>query len=54
MLKKDVIDFFNLCASDWDDEMIRDDRIVNIILDNAMVSARKSESRSLCSRQEAT
>lgn len=41
MLKKDVIDFFNLCASDWDDEMIRDDRIVNIILDNAMVSEGK-------------
>jgi len=37
MLKKDVIDFFDHCAPDWDDEMIRDDRIINIILDNAMV-----------------
>ena len=41
MLKKDVIDFFDRCASDWDDEMIRDDRIINMILDNAMVGEGK-------------
>ena len=41
MLKKDVIDFFDRCASAWDDEMIRDDRIINSILDNAMVSEGK-------------
>lgn len=37
MQKKDVIEFFDCCASKWDEEMIRDDRIINRILDNAGV-----------------
>ena len=41
MLKKEVIEFFDRCASEWDSAMIRDDRIINIILDNAMVSKGK-------------
>ena len=41
MLKKDVIDFFDRRASNWDAEMIRDDRIINNILDNASVSEGK-------------
>lgn len=41
MLKEDVIEFFDRCALEWDSTMIRDDRIINIILDNAMVSEGK-------------
>ena len=35
--KNDVIKFFDMCAADWDAEMIRDDDIINTILDNAGV-----------------
>lgn len=35
--KKDVIEFFDRCASGWDSEMIRSDEIIGIILDNAEI-----------------
>jgi len=38
MEKKDVIEFFDRCAPDWDADMIKDDRIIGAILDNAEVS----------------
>ena len=41
MLKEEVIAFFDRRASDWDAKMIRDDRIINSILDNALVSEGK-------------
>lgn len=41
MNKKDVIDFFDKCAPSWDAEMIRDDEIINFILDNAQVAEGK-------------
>ena len=41
MLKKNIIEFFDHYAPNWDAEMIRDDRIINIILDNALVSEGK-------------
>ena len=37
--KQAVIDFFDRCAPTWDAEMIRSDRKINIILDNARVGA---------------
>ena len=37
MRKKDVIEFFDRRASQWDAELIRHDDIINIILDNAGV-----------------
>lgn len=37
MNKKDVIEFFDRCAEWWDADMIKDDRIIEIILDNAEV-----------------
>ena len=41
MEKTDIIDFFNRCAPTWDAEMIRSDRKIGIILDNASVTAGK-------------
>lgn len=41
MEKKDIIEFFDKCAPKWDAEMIRDDEIINRILDNAQVAAGK-------------
>lgn len=41
MEKKDVIEFFNTCAPCWDDNMIRSDEIIDIILDNAGVEQGK-------------
>ena len=35
MEKKDVIAFFDRCAPSWDAEMIKSDRIIGNILDNA-------------------
>lgn len=35
--KSDVIEFFDRCAPSWDAELIRSDRKINIILDNAGV-----------------
>ena len=35
MEKKDIIDFFDRCAPDWDAEMIRNEKIITTILDNA-------------------
>ena len=40
--KQDVIDFFDKCAVSWDEEMIKSDEIVNIILDNAEITEGKS------------
>lgn len=37
MDKKDVIEFFDTLASDWDADMIRNDEIINKILDGAGV-----------------
>ena len=41
MLKKDVIEFFDMCAPKWDADMIRNDEIINRILDNAGVQEGK-------------
>ena len=38
---KEVIEFFDRLAPGWDAEMIRNDEIINIILDNAGVKAGK-------------
>ncbi|MBQ7600192.1 MAG: methyltransferase domain-containing protein [Clostridia bacterium] len=40
--KREVREFFDSCAPSWDAEMIKDDRIINIILDNASVSTGKN------------
>ena len=37
MRKQDVIEFFDRCAPAWDAEMIKNDEIINKILDNAEV-----------------
>lgn len=37
MQKKDVIEFFDMCALEWDADMIRNDEIINTILDNTKV-----------------
>ena len=37
MQKKDIIDFFDMCAPKWDESMIRNDQVINKILDNANV-----------------
>lgn len=39
MDKKDVIEFFDRCAPTWDAEMIKNDRIIETILDNAEIDA---------------
>ena len=39
MEKKDVIEFFDRCASTWDAGMIKDDGIIERILDGAEVAA---------------
>lgn len=39
MNKQDVIRFFDEKASGWDADMIRSDRIINTILDNAQIQA---------------
>ena len=39
MEKKDVIEFFDRCAPSWDAEMIKSDKKINTILDNAEVGA---------------
>ena len=39
MDKKDIIAFFDRCAPSWDAEMIKSDRIIGTILDNAEVQA---------------
>lgn len=38
MEKKDIIEFFDRCAPTWDAEMIKNDKIIGTILDNAEVS----------------
>ena len=37
MEKKDVIEFFDRCAPTWDAEMVKSDKIINAILDNAEI-----------------
>ena len=37
MEKKDIIAFFDRCAPDWDAQIIKSDRIIETILDNAEV-----------------
>ena len=39
MEKKDIIAFFDRCASSWDAEMIKNDTIIGKILDNAEIDA---------------
>ena len=39
MEKKDIIDFFDRCAPNWDAQMSKNDRIIETILDNAEVGA---------------
>ena len=39
MEKKDIIAFFDRCASSWDADMVRDDEIIGTILDNVRVGA---------------
>lgn len=48
MDKKDVIDFFDGLAKHWDDNMIRSDEIINIILDNAQVGEGKTVLDTAC------
>ena len=42
MNKKDIISFFDSCAPTWDAEMMKDDRIINTILDIGGISAGRS------------
>lgn len=37
MNKKDVIDFFDRCAPQWDADMVRNDEVIDIILNNGGV-----------------
>lgn len=39
MNKREIIDFFDRCAPEWDAHMIKDETIVETILDNCSVSA---------------
>lgn len=39
MDKKDVIAFFDRCAPTWDSEMVKNDRIIESILDNAEIGS---------------
>ena len=32
MQKKDVIEFFDMCAPEWDADMIRNDEIINMYI----------------------
>ena len=41
MDKKDVIEFFNHCAPNWDSNMVRNEAVISKILDNAKVDAGK-------------
>lgn len=41
MDKQEIIRFFDECSKNWDSNMIRDDNIINTILDNADVSEGK-------------
>ena len=38
---EEVIAFFNRLAPDWDAEMIRNDAVIDVILDNARVTGGK-------------
>ena len=39
MNKRDIIEFFDRCAPNWDADMIKSDAIIGKILDNAEVGA---------------
>lgn len=42
MDKKSIKDFFDACASSWDNNTVKDDMIINKILDNAKMSKGES------------
>lgn len=42
MTKSDVIDFFNHYAAGWDADMVRNDDIINLILDNGEIGPGKT------------
>lgn len=42
MDKKDIIDFFDVCASEWDSHMFRNEAVISKILDNAEVEEGKT------------
>ena len=39
MSKKDIIEFFDGFAHQWDEDMVRDEEVITTILDNARVKA---------------
>lgn len=41
MNKKDVIEFFNIQAAHWDEHMIRNEEIIDVILNNAQIKEGK-------------
>ena len=41
MNKTDIIAFFDSCASGWDQELVKDETVINTILDNALVEQGK-------------
>ncbi|MCM1285898.1 MAG: class I SAM-dependent methyltransferase [Acetobacter sp.] len=41
MEKEEIINFFDKCADHWDEQMVRNDAIINTILDNADVTEGK-------------
>ncbi len=42
MDKKDIIEFFDVCASEWDSRMFRNEAVISKILDNAKVEEGKA------------
>lgn len=42
MKKQDIISFFDECAPQWDSDLIRNDRVINKILDNGGIEKGKS------------
>ncbi len=41
MDKKDIIEFFDVCDSEWDSRMFRNEAVISKILDNAKVEEGK-------------
>lgn len=42
MTKAEIIDFFNRCAANWDADMVRNEEVINTILDNAGIMSGKT------------
>lgn len=42
MNKSDIIDFFDTLAPDWDKELVKNETVINTILDNALVERGKT------------